>query len=392
MLKKMTLTQRIISQRKNAIGTICRYYGERYLPEVVLVPTARFGFQVVGRLFFSPNDRIVVSPITCRTVIYALMAAGLLPVFVDIDLSNGNIDVAKLSKAVLREAKGIITTNLYGNPDNALEIKKMAKKYDLLMIEDCAHVLNSSIDGQEIGTIGDVSIFSFKKFFDEPGGIVCTPDKDMGGKIRDMVLKGSFQPSREKEVRRFIQYNLPKGIPRPIQEFASFWLNGVRNLKSSQNIDSAAAVPGPFANPVDGLCASNQNYRQFSTTDSLLRVERTILDINRFISIKLQQNRDLMKSCPLESKMSLFAHEVCHFLVPFFSNKRDQIVMKMKEGGVMTWFLYNPPMNELFGKRITNIYPINRDLVKEWSRKILPIDSRYKDKYLKVIQETENPD
>ena len=387
----MRVTRIIEIQRKNAIDSIYRYYREHYLPEVILVPTARFGLHLIGRTVFFPNDKIIVSPITCRTVIYALLSAGLLPIFVDIDFANGNIDVAKITKALLKEAKGILTTNLYGNPDQALEIQKVAKKHDLFMIEDCAHVLRTSVGGQAIGGIGHFSIFSFKKFFDESGGVICSRDHGMAEQIRRMLVKESWQPPIKKEIRRFIQHNLPKEMLRPIRECASFLLSGLRKQKLSQEGDSTTPVCDPFPNPEDGLCASNQNYRQLPTTDSLLRVGRTILDIKEFTSIKLQQNRDVIKSCPLELKISPFAHEVCHFLVPFFSNKRDKIIAKMREKGVTTWFLYNPPMNKLFSQRVTNLYPLNQDLVEEWSRRILPIDSKYKNKYLEVIKEVENP-
>ena len=55
------------------------------------------------------------------------------------------------------------------------------------------------------------------------------------------------------------------------------------------------------------------------------------------------------------------------------------------------WFLYNPPINKLFTEQIVNFFPIDHDLIEKWSKRTLPIDSKDKDEYLKVVRSIETP-
>jgi len=96
-----------------------------------LCPREGSEFYAIAKTYLNPGDKIIISPITCKTVIYALLSAGIIPIFVDIDSNSGNIDVEGIPEKHLREARAIITTNLYGNPDNALEIRAIADSYKI---------------------------------------------------------------------------------------------------------------------------------------------------------------------------------------------------------------------------------------------------------------------
>jgi hypothetical protein len=173
-------------RRKNE-QAILQHYEELYHPHAVLVPSARFGLYAVAKELLSLGDRVLISPITCRTVVEALLAAGVVPVFVDIEPDTGNIDPGRLSDSVLTAARAIVTTNLYGNPDNAPHLRRAAAKHDLLFIEDCAHVIHTVIDGRRVGSLGDVSVFSFKKYFDEPGGVITFRGETAARAVRARV-------------------------------------------------------------------------------------------------------------------------------------------------------------------------------------------------------------
>ena len=179
--------RRIAAARQQSLEAIYGHYRRLYLPHVMLVPSARYGLYVVAKELLAPGDRVLISPVTCRTVISALLAAKAIPVFVDIDTATGNIDVSRLAASELNAARAIVTTNLYGTPDQVHELKSIATRRNLLLIEDCAHVLRTSVRGEEIGSVGDISVFSFKKHFNEPGGVICVRSENAATKIQRRI-------------------------------------------------------------------------------------------------------------------------------------------------------------------------------------------------------------
>jgi hypothetical protein len=72
-------------------------------------------------------------------------------------------------------------------------------------------------------------------------------------------------------------------------------------------------------------------------------------------------------------------------VVPFFSSRRDAVVAALRQRGIPTYFLYSPPMNEVFSQLDSN-RPLDRDLIRHWCGNILPIDPRFGREYLESIQ------
>ncbi len=91
----------------------------------------------------------------------AIVQAGLLPIFVDIDRTNCNIDVTRIEEKITPNTGAILPVHLFGNSANMNEILKLAKKYDLKIVEDVAQAFGSNYENKKLGTIGDVGCFSF---------------------------------------------------------------------------------------------------------------------------------------------------------------------------------------------------------------------------------------
>jgi len=113
----------------------------------------------------------------------AIVEVGATPVFVDCDVDTYSIDVEQLEAAINEKTKAIIPVHLYGNPSNMVDIKRLADKYSLKIIEDCAQSHLASIDGKAVGTFGEFGTFSFY-----PGknlgaygdaGAIITQDSDL---------------------------------------------------------------------------------------------------------------------------------------------------------------------------------------------------------------------
>ena len=83
-----------------------------------------------------------------------------IPVFADVELETFNIDPNKIEKLINKKTKALVVTSIYGHPANLYKIKKIAKKYNLKIIEDVAQSPGAKINKKFIGTIGDIGVFS----------------------------------------------------------------------------------------------------------------------------------------------------------------------------------------------------------------------------------------
>ncbi|MBS1824087.1 MAG: DegT/DnrJ/EryC1/StrS family aminotransferase [Acidobacteria bacterium] len=340
----------ITSQRAKAAGAILEHYRGNYLPHAVIVPSARFGLYALAKELLRPGERVAVSPITCHSVIEALLAAAVVPVFTDIELETGNIDVARLAP-LLQSVRAVVTTNLYGNPDRAVEIKPMAAQHGVLVIEDCAHVLRTSLAGRRIGTVGDASVFSFKKFFGEGGGVVTTRDGDLAERIERRVSELSHPPACGQDALRLVQHTLLHTMPVSAR-WASVTYRRVFGTRSTAR-------------------AKFDAHQEQPTTASLRRTADCVAQEDAAVEKRARRIRALRESCSLPFKSSPHADEVCYFAAPFFCSRRDQAIQTLKECGVDTYFLY-PPLNRAFPDLARTSF-LNLDLIHEWSRNILPV-------------------
>ena len=116
-----------------------------------------------------PGDEVITTPFTFIATAEAISYVGAIPVFVDIDPDSFNIDIAKIGPAITKKTKAIIPVHLYGQPVNMDGLMEIAKKHNLMVIEDCAQSFGAEYHGKKTGAIGDFGCFSF------------FPSKNLGG-------------------------------------------------------------------------------------------------------------------------------------------------------------------------------------------------------------------
>jgi perosamine synthetase len=107
------------------------------------------------------GDEIIVPNFTFAAPVNAILYVGAKPVLIDVDSENMTLDITKVEKAINSKTKAILPVHLYGYPVDMRELMKIAKKYNLIVIEDCAEAIGSQRDGLHVGTFGDAAIFSF---------------------------------------------------------------------------------------------------------------------------------------------------------------------------------------------------------------------------------------
>jgi CDP-6-deoxy-D-xylo-4-hexulose-3-dehydrase len=112
-----------------------------------------------GRL--KPGDEVITPATGFPTTVNPIIQNGLIPVFIDIDLSTYNLDPAHLERALSPKTGAIMAAHTLGNPFDLDAVTAFAKRHDLWLVEDCCDAVGSTYGGKTVGTFGDLATVSF---------------------------------------------------------------------------------------------------------------------------------------------------------------------------------------------------------------------------------------
>ena len=146
----------------------------------------------------SEGDEVITTPISFVATSNMLVELGVKPVFCDVKL-DGNINERFIEKHITSKTKAIVPVDFGGNSVEIKKINEIAKKHNLLVIEDACHALGAEVDGVKVGSLSDMAIFSFhaiKPISLGEGGCVVTNDDEYAKKLRLFrshgIVKKSF--------------------------------------------------------------------------------------------------------------------------------------------------------------------------------------------------------
>ncbi len=140
-----------------------------------------------------PGDEVITTPMTFCATVNTILHAGGTPVLVDCDRDTMLIDPQRIEDAVTPRTRVILPVHLCGRPCDMDAIETIAQKHDLIVIEDAAHAIESAYEGQKIGSISQLTAFSFyvtKNIVTGEGGMVTTNNPDFADKIKMYGLHG----------------------------------------------------------------------------------------------------------------------------------------------------------------------------------------------------------
>lgn len=140
-----------------------------------------------------PGDEVITTPMTFCSTINAIIHCGATPVLADCDQNTMNILPEEIEKKVTSRTKAILPVHFAGRCCDMDAIMEIARKYDLLVVEDCAHAIESEYHGQKAGRFGDMGCFSFyatKNVVTGEGGMVTTDDDRFAERIKVLGLHG----------------------------------------------------------------------------------------------------------------------------------------------------------------------------------------------------------
>ena len=115
----------------------------------------------LGDRAIKPGDEVITVAAGFPTTVNPILQHGAVPVLVDVHIPTYNIDTTQLEAAISGKTRAIMLAHTLGNPYNLAEVTRIAKKYNLWLIEDCCDALGSTFDGKMVGTFGDIGTLSF---------------------------------------------------------------------------------------------------------------------------------------------------------------------------------------------------------------------------------------
>ncbi|MCF2525007.1 DegT/DnrJ/EryC1/StrS family aminotransferase [Bradyrhizobium sp. G127] len=161
------------------------YVGRAY---AVAVPSGTIGLLIALRSYgIGPGQEVIASPYSFRETTHAISIAGAKPIFADIDYWAGTLVPAKVEARITANTRAIVAGNTNGHPAQWSELRAVAQRHGLLLLEDSTEAIGSRYQGALVGSFGDVAVFDFSQpsaLTCGEGGMVVTDDVDVAVALR----------------------------------------------------------------------------------------------------------------------------------------------------------------------------------------------------------------
>lgn len=231
----------------------------------------------LGERALKPGDEVISVAAGFPTTVNPILIAGLIPVFVDVDIPTYNIAPDLIEAAVTEKTRAIMIAHTLGNAFALDEVMRVARKYNLWVIEDCCDALGTTYDGKLVGTFGDIGTVSFYPAHHitmGEGGAVFTNDtslKVIAESFRDWGRDCYCEPGKDNTCGKRFGWQLGD-LPTGYDHKYTYSHLGY-NLKIT---DMQAAVALAQMDRLDGFVAARKaNFRYLK--DKLASVEEFLI-------------------------------------------------------------------------------------------------------------------
>lgn len=178
----------------------CTNFGSQFAITVNSATTALH--TAIAACEIGPGDEVLVTPYTMVATASAVLMNNAVPVFVDIDRQTYNLDPQQIEQWITSRTKAIIVANIFGLPAYLNELRQLANKYNLFLIEDNAQSPGATIDGKQAGTFGHLGIYSLnyhKIIHSGEGGVIVTDDSNLARRCQLIRNHGEMVLNDEQD-------------------------------------------------------------------------------------------------------------------------------------------------------------------------------------------------
>lgn len=143
-----------------------------------------------------PGDEVIVPALTFCATVNAVIHAGATPVLADVEPGSFNLDPIDVRRKISPRTKAVIPVHFAGRACDMEALTTIACEHDLVIIEDCAHAIETEYQGRKVGSIGEcgtLSFYSTKNIVTGEGGMVLTNNAEVAERIKILALHGMSQ-------------------------------------------------------------------------------------------------------------------------------------------------------------------------------------------------------
>ncbi len=190
--------------------------------QAIAVSSGTAGLHLCVRaLGIGPGDEVIVPSFSFVAVANAIRYENAIPVFVDAEPENLNLDSSRIEAAITPRTKAILLVHTFGCPAELEQVLQIARQNNLYLIEDACEAIGAEYDGNKVGTHGDAGVFAFypnKQITTGEGGAVITSDAELAARLRSLRNQGRaesddwFQHSEVGYNYRLAEVNCALGI------------------------------------------------------------------------------------------------------------------------------------------------------------------------------------
>lgn len=158
-----------------------------------------------------PGDEVITTPMSFVATATAILQAGAVPVFIDVEPDTGNLDATRIESAITSKTRAIIPVHLYGLMCDMLKIREIADCHGIGVVEDAAHCIEGVRDGYRPGQLGDMACFSFyatKNITSGEGGAIVTNSEELDAKLRLLRHHGVTKGAADRERNGYSHWDM----------------------------------------------------------------------------------------------------------------------------------------------------------------------------------------
>lgn len=198
----------------------------------------------------SSGDEAITTPLTFAATANCVLYRGAIPVFADVSSNTLNLDPEHIDKKISPKTKAILPVDYAGHPADLAPILELARQHGLVVIEDACHALGAEYAGKRIGSIADMTVFSFhpvKHITTGEGGMVTTNHAQLAEQLRRFRNHGISSDARQRQKAGQWHYEMVElGYNYRLPDFACAL--GLQQLKRlDQNLARRRAIAAKYS-------------------------------------------------------------------------------------------------------------------------------------------------
>ncbi len=324
-----------------------------------------------------------MSPVNDDVILFVVLAAGLRPVQAPLDPRDGSLDVAAVDEGAWGGLAGVLTTNLYGNPDPAPRLRERCDRSGIPLIEDAAHAIGSEVGGRPVGSFGTAAAFSLSKHVGAKAGGFLAFDDDPAlreelVRARDELLEPSglaaelayaARPYAEAAVRGL---GLRRAARATLRMLGLSERHGIRMpLRAGELARAAADAPGIAAHH-SWVRVDMHDYRLAPGPLRIRRITRRLGRLDEVLHAHREGTARLLDTEWAAPGTAAGGVQPL-FRVPLLVDDRDAAVAALARHGIVTGYLYDPPLDDYAGSEFTGLSP-RPGPARRFARHALPVD------------------